>query len=110
MCLYVRDLKAFEGHKLHDILRRGKNMIAARRAQVVLGSAQGLKVPAIARQVYLSEPYVRQIIERFNEDGLASLAPRYGGGRPPEIVPEQKAEIVELALMPPSILGLPFTQ
>lgn len=110
MCLYVRDLRVSEGQKLQDVLRRGKNIIMARRVQVVLCSAQGLKVPAIARQVYLSEPYVRQIIERFNEDGLASLAPRYGGGRPAEISEEQKAEMVELALMPPSILGLPFTQ
>jgi len=110
MCLYVRNLRVFEGKKLEDILRRGRNVISARRAQVVLLSAQGQKVPAIAKGVYLSEQYVRQIIERFNRDGLGSLAPRYGGGRPPEITPEQKAEIVELALMPPGILGLPFTQ
>jgi transposase len=110
MCLYVRDLKAGEGQKLQSLLRRGKSVISVRRAQVILSSAQGMKVPAIARQVYLSEQYVRQIIERFNEDGLASLAPRYGGGRPAEITPEQKAEIVEIALMPPQILGLPFTQ
>lgn len=110
MCLYVRDLRIPEGQKLQSLLRRGKDVISVRRAQVILSSAQGMKVPAIARQVYLSEQYVRQIIERFNEDGLASLAPRYGGGRPPEISPEQKAEIVELALMPPPLLGLPFTQ
>jgi len=98
MCLYVRDLKAGEGQKLQSLLRRGKSVISVRRAQVILSLAQGMKVPAIARQVYLSEQYVRQIIQRFNEDGLASLAPRYGGGRPAEITPEQKAEIVEMGL------------
>lgn len=110
ICLYVRDLKVVEGQKLQNVLRRGKNIIKARRAQVILCSAQGLKVSAIAKQVYLSDQYVRQIIHRFNEDGLTSLKPRYGGGRPADITPEQKAEIVELALMPPQILGLPFTQ
>lgn len=110
MCLYVRDLKRVEGQKLQNVLRRGKNIIKVRRAQVILCSAQGMKVSAIAKQVYLSDQYIRQIIHYFNDDGLPSLEPRYGGGRPADITPEQKAEIVELALMPPQILGLPFTQ
>ena len=53
MCLYVRDLRVAEGQKLQSFLRRGKHVISVRRAQVVLSSAQGMKVPAIARQVYL---------------------------------------------------------
>ena len=48
MCLYVRELKMDEGQKIQRILRRSTNRVKVRRAQVVLASEQGYKVPAIA--------------------------------------------------------------
>jgi len=42
---------------------------------VVLASAGGNMVPAIARLVQADEDTIRQVIHRFNEMGMASLDP-----------------------------------
>ena len=54
MCLYVRDLGMAEGRQIQQILRRSKNRIKVRKAQVVLASNQGFKVPAIAEMLHYS--------------------------------------------------------
>lgn len=110
MSIFVRAMSDYEGRKLAQILRRSASSVKVRRAQVILASAQGMKVPEIARLTHLCEHYVRKLIRRFDEEGFKSLEPRYNGGRPPEISEEQKAEIVEAALMPPVVVGLPFTR
>lgn len=110
MCIFVRRIEDYEGSRLQQILRRSRSTIKLRRAQVILASGQGMRVLEISRLTHLCAPYVRTLIRRFNERGFASLEPAYGGGRPAEITEEQKAEIVELALMPPEVLGLPFTR
>ncbi|RZN44113.1 MAG: helix-turn-helix domain-containing protein, partial [Methanophagales archaeon ANME-1-THS] len=75
MCIYVRELTIEEGRKIQSLLRRGQNAIQVRRAMVILSSAQGYKVPEIARRYYLSEKYVRALIHRFNAEGVRSLNP-----------------------------------
>ena len=108
MCLYVRSIGIAEGRKLQQIIRRDANRIKVRRAQVVLASAQGSKVPDIARRLYFCDEHVRTIIKEFNADGLDALVPRYGGGRPPKFSDEQISLIVEAGLCPPDLLGWPF--
>lgn len=110
MCLYARDLRVDEGNKIQRILRHGKNAVYVRRCQVILASAQGMKVPEIAEAYYLSEDHVRRLIRQFNKEGFGSLKPKKPGGKGPTFTEEQQAEIIELALMPPKLLGLPFTQ
>jgi transposase len=110
MSIFVRAIGDHEGRKLAQILRRSTSRVKVRRAQVILASAQGMKVPEIARLTHLCEHYVRTLIRRFDEEGLSSLEPHFNGGRPPGIGEEQKAEIVETALVPPSVMGLPFTR
>jgi Winged helix-turn helix len=46
---------------------------------VVLASAGGNTVPAIARLVQADEDTIRQVIHRFNEMRMASLDPRWAG-------------------------------
>lgn len=108
MCLYVRSIGIAEGRKLQQIVRKDANRIKVRRAQVVLASAQGSKVPAIARRLYFSEGHIRILIKEFNAAGLDALVPRYGVGRPPKFREEQISLIVEAALCPPDLLGWPF--
>lgn len=110
MSIFVRTISDLEGRKLVLILRRSTSRVKVRRAQVVLASAQGMKAPEIARLTHLCEHYVRKLIRRFDKEGLSSLEPHFNGGRPPEISEEQKAEIVETALVPPGVMGLPFTR
>ena len=77
---------------------------------VVLASAGGNTVPAIARLVQADEDTIRQVIHRFNEMGMACLDPRWAGGRPRQISPDEEAFIVETASTRPEKLGRPFTR
>lgn len=108
MCLYVRNISMPEGRKLQDFIRRRGNRIKMRRAQVVLASDQGAKVPDIASRLYFSEAYVRTIIKSFNSEGFAALEPKYGIGRPKKFIEEQRSIIIETALCPPDLLGEPY--
>lgn len=110
MCLYVRELSMADGRQLQQVLRRSKNRVKVRRAQVVLASAQGSKVPAIAAMFHFSEPHVRHIIKEFNHHGFKALEPKERPGRPPKFTEEQISLIAETALCPPDLLGLPFTR
>src|SRR3982750_2264715 len=111
----ARRLSDEEGQRLLRIVRRGepkaaKSVIRLRRAMVVLASAGGNTVPAIARLVQADEDTIRQVIHRFNEMGMASLDPRWAGGRPRLISPDEETLIVATANTRPEALGRPFTR
>lgn len=107
----VRRLSDQEGQQLLRITRRGTGSpIRLRRAMVVLASAGGNTVPAIARLVQADEDTIRQVIHRFNEMGVASLDPRWAGGRPRQIKPDDQQFIVTTANTRPEALGQPFTR
>jgi transposase len=109
MCLYVKSLRLDQGRKLQGILRRSRDRIKVRRAQIILASDQGGKVPEIAKRFYFSEQHVRAIIKAFNHDGFAALSAKYDqAGRPPKFSQEQRSLIIETALCPPDLLGQPF--
>ena len=108
MCLYVRELSWAEGRQIQNILRRSRNRVKVRRAQVVLASEQGYKVPAIAELVHYSEHHVRAIIKDFNAHGLAALEPKPRPGRPTTFSEDDRALIAETAKCPPDLLGCPF--
>lgn len=110
MCLYVRNVTLPEGRRLQRIVRSDSSRIKMRRAQVILASAQGAKVPDVATRLYFSEAHVRTMIKAFNDDGFAGLEPKYGVGRPPKFSEEQRSLIIETALCPPGLLGQPFTR
>lgn len=69
----------------------------------------GSTVEEIAAETLMHEEYVRELIRRFNREGLAMLRERPRTGRPVEFVEELQAEIVQFALAPPKLLGRPFT-
>jgi transposase len=76
---------------------------------IILASASGTPVPAIARLVAADEDTVRDVIHLFNAKGLAALDPRWAGGRPRLISDDDIAVIVTAATIRPEKLGLPFT-
>jgi hypothetical protein len=49
-----------------------------RRALIIMASASGTGVPAIARLVATHPDTARDVIHAFNAQGLAMLAPRWG--------------------------------
>jgi transposase len=106
----ARRLTDQEGRRLQQIVRRGKHgSIRVRRALIIMASASGTPVSAIARLVAADEDTVRDVIHLFNAKGLAALDPRWAGGRPRRISDQDVAEIVVAASTRPGKLGLPFT-
>jgi transposase len=106
----VRELSNDEGRKLLAIVRRDSGSVVRwRRAQIVLWSAQGMDVPAIAKIAFTSEDRVREVIHNFNADGFDSLAPKYAGGRPPKFTLPQRQAIKKIALSRPTDHDLPFS-
>jgi transposase len=106
----ARRLTEQEGRKLQQIVRRGKHeSVRVRRALIIMASASGTTVPAIARLVQAHEDTVRDVIHSFNERGLAALDPRWAGGRPRQITSDDEQYIVQAATIRPAKLGRPFT-
>ena len=110
MCLFARDLSDHEGRQIQKILRSSRDRTKLRRAQVVLLSAQGMKVAQVAKNTYLHPEYVRELIRRFNSEGLNLFKERPRSGRPPTFTEEICAEVAEVALCPPQALGRPFSR
>src|SRR6478752_7981062 len=106
----ARRLTDQEGQRLQQVVRRGKHeSVRVRRAMIIMASASGTLVPAIARLVAADEDTVRDVIHLFNAKGLAALDPRWAGGRPRLIGDDDIAIIVEAAAARPEKLGLPLT-
>jgi transposase len=106
----VRRLTEAEGQTLQRIVRRGKHgSIRVRRALIIMASASGTTVLAIAGLVQADEDTVRDVMHAFNQMGLDALDPRWASGRPRRISPEDEAFIVQAATTHPETLGRPFT-
>jgi transposase len=108
MCLFVRDLHWQESRRLSRILKEARSATYLRRAQVIAFSGQGMRTKEIASQLSLHQEYVRELIRRFNEGSFEALRPRKPSGRPSRYTPEEISVLVELASIPPRVLGLPF--
>ena len=107
----ARRLTDQEGQRLLQIVRRGKHeSVRVRRAMIIMASASGMLVPAIARLVAAGEDTVRDVIHAFNAKGLAALDPQWAGGRPRRISDEDIEVIVAAATTRPEKLGQPFTR
>jgi transposase len=108
--LRVREIDDDEGRRLVRIIRRGSGSVVTwRRAQMVLLSAQGMDVAAIAKVAFTSEDRVRDVIRNFNADGFSSLYPKYKGGHPPKFTLGQRREIKKVAKSKPAEHDLPFS-
>jgi transposase len=108
--LRVRPITNDEGNKLRRIVRHGHDRIEAKRAQVILASAQGFTAPVISQIAIMDEDYVRDLIKAFNLHGFAMLKPKWGPGGPRKFTDEQRNKLVQLATSRPKDLGLPFQQ
>src|SRR5258707_7123266 len=106
----ARRLTDEEGRRLQQIVRHGKHeSVRVRRAVIIMASASGTLVPAIARLVAADEDTVRDVIHAFNQKGLAALDPRWAGGRPRLISDEDIEGIVTPAPTRAQKPGQPVT-
>ncbi len=107
MTLDCRTLKADEQPRLEE-LARGTDEELARRAQIVLLSAQHTCVHEISQTVGLHPINVRKWIHRYNRAGIKGLLPRRSPGRPRVFTRQQREAIVRLAATDPRSLGLAY--
>ncbi|MFB4284940.1 IS630 family transposase [Nonomuraea sp. MTCD27] len=107
----ARRLSDQEGQTLQRLVRRGRHeSIRVRRALIIMASASGTPVAAIAQLVAADEDTVRDVIHAFNERGLSALDPKWAGGRPRRITSGDEDFIVAMARTRPEKLGRPFTR
>src|SRR6202142_2180043 len=93
----ARRLSDQEGRRLQQIVRRGKHgSVRVRRAMIIMASASGTLVPAIARLVAANEAAVWEVIHLFNDKGLAALDPQWAGGRP-GLISDNDVEVIAAA-------------
>ena len=108
--VFVRELLPEEAQRLRRISRQSKVFALRQRAQILLASDSRSLAPEIARVLQTDENQVRRVIGEFNADGMASLRPRIGGGRPRRIDDEAREKIRAIALARPRDLGEPGTR
>src|SRR5512135_569139 len=98
---------------LHAAAHRGSlPWFQVQRAKIVLAIAAGERQCSIAARLECDEATVWRACERYRQGGLASLFAdgRQGNaGRPQQISPVQRAQIVELACLEPIAKGLHIT-
>jgi hypothetical protein len=93
----ARRLTDQEGQRLQQIVRRGKHgSVRARRAMIIVASASGTLVPAIARLAAADEDTVLDVIHLFNQRAW----PRWTlGGREavPSLISDEDIEVIVAA-------------
>jgi transposase len=106
MALRLRELTKEEHTTIEQLLHARKVPAGKlKRAQIVWLASQGLRTPAIAVRVQVSERMVRNRLHRFNEQGLQGLEEAPRSGRPVTYQPEVVSEIIQTALSKPRDLG-----
>ena len=109
MVLYVRETTTEEEKQLRD-WAMSKDAELKRRAELILLSQQGYRIPEIGPMLNAHPANLRKWIHRFNEEGCNGLVTKRSGGPKPRFVDDQKDQIVALAQTRPRELGLPFTR
>lgn len=108
--VFVRELTEEEALRLRRVARHSKVFALRQRAQIVLASDARSSAGEIARVLQTDENQVRRVIREFNADGLASLRPPTGDGRPRRIDDAAREAIRSIALARPRDLGEPGTR
>jgi len=109
MALRVRAMTTEEKERVERLARsRTEPARLVERARIILAAGRGKRVPAIARQLTLSEKAVRLWLKRFNAVGLDGLNDDPRAGRPATYTTEQVSEVIAAALTKPDALSQPF--
>jgi len=109
MVLYAREVSGAVQTLLKNWLE-GDEPDLKHRAQVILFSTDGYRIPEIGEMVGAHPTNLRKWIHRFNRDGCQGLVSTRSGGAKPRFTEEQKRRIVALAQTRPRELGLNFTK
>ena len=109
MALYVRRINEAEEKQLR-LWSAGDDPTLKHRAEIVLLSSQGYRVPQIGPLMESHPANLRKWIHRFNRGGCEGLRAVHSGGPRPRISVEQRSAIVSMAVARPREIGLNFTR
>lgn len=109
MALYVRKLTEAEEKQLKQ-WSASNDPTLRHRAQIILFSNQGYRVPEIGPLVKSHPANLRKWIHRFNQYGCEGLRTVHAGGPRLRFSRQQRQEIIRLAQARPRDLGLNFTR
>jgi transposase len=108
--VFVRPLSHEEAVTLKRRAKQARHFSTRERAAILLASNVGNSVPQIAAMWMTDEHHVRRVIHDFNERGMASLDPEYGGGRPRRITDADRRAVVAVAGARPDSQGVALTR
>jgi transposase len=98
MARQIRGLTDKEREQVERLVRAQSAPVRlVRRAQIIELAAQGLLVPAIARELGVSEKAVRRWLERFAVEGVAGLDDAPRSGRPRTYPEDAYSQVVAKA-------------
>jgi transposase len=109
MALYVRNLTEAEERQLR-VWSSGDDPIMKHRAEIILLSNQGYRIPEIGALVRSHPANLRKWIHRFNRQSCEGLRTAHIAGSRLRFSPQQRIQIVQLAQTRPRELGLNFTR
>lgn len=101
----LRALTNEEHQELERISRAtSESVTRVTRAKALLAVAQGLSYTAAAQTCgRRSGDAVAQLVERFNQEGLAALTPKHGGGAKVQYTAQQRQQILVVAQQQPEL-------
>jgi transposase len=101
----LRELTPEERQELERVSRASSETAArVARAKALLAVSDGHSYTAAAQASgRRSGDAVSQLVERFNQEGLAALTPRHGGGAKTQYGVGQRQQIVDLAQQGPTL-------
>ena len=104
--IFARKLSKKEMVEIKKLLKSTNTRLYKRARVIWLSTTQHLKAPEIAKIVDLHLINVRIWIKRFNRQGIDSFKLRFSLGRPREIRPKQRKQIIKLLKTKPKEFGL----
>jgi len=105
----VRPLRPYEKIKLRCLKRQRRNAVNSRNARIIMLSSGHLRNGAIADLVDCTATWVRQVIHRFNDDGIAGICyfPWFQGHSARVFTADLCEQIAEIALSSPiALIGM----
>ncbi len=105
----VRPLRPYEKVKLRRLKRQRRNAVNSRNARIIMLSSGHLNNAAIANLVDCTATWVRQIIHRFNDDGIGGICyfPWFQGRSARVFTADLCEQIAEIALASPiALIGM----
>lgn len=87
--------------ELRSLAKAERDARVARRMLAIANALSGMSREAAARSAGMDRQTLRDWVVRYNADGIAGLADRWGGGRPQRLDSHEQAALAEAILAGP---------